>query len=303
MSGGSKVIENRSLGSRAFDVFNLIFLVILTLLCLVPLWYTLMLALSEKEAVQAGIVSVYPIGFNLYSFDSILSDSAFFRSLWVSVQRVVCGAVLTMLVLSLAAYPLSRTSKQFPGRNVLMWTFIFCLLFNGGLIPWYITMRSYNLMDSVWGLALAGGVPIFNLILITNFIKNLPEELEEAAKIDGAGPWRVLFQILLPLLKPVLATVLLFTMVGHWNEFLQGMVLSTQADSYPLQTYIQQLVVSASLENLSNLSLEELDRASKLNNDSLNAAKIFVAMIPVLLIYPFLQRYFVKGITLGSVKG
>ncbi|WP_028611726.1 carbohydrate ABC transporter permease [Paenibacillus harenae] len=297
------MIENRSLGSKAFDVFNLIILISLTLLSLLPLWYTLMVALSEKEAVQAGIVSVYPIGFNLYSFDAILSDSGFFKAFWVSIQRVVLGAAFTMLVLSLAAYPLSRTSRQFPGRNLLMWAFIFCLLFNGGLIPWFITMRNYNLMDSIWGLVLSGGIPIFNMILITNFIKNLPEELEEAAKIDGAGPWRVLYQVLLPLLKPVLATVLLFTMVGHWNEFFQGMVLSTQMDSYPLQTYIQQLVVSASLENLANLSLEELDRATKLNNGSLNAAKIFVAIIPVMLIYPFLQRYFVKGITLGSVKG
>ena len=186
--------ENRSLGSKAFDVFNLIFLLILTLLCLLPLWYTLMIALSDKAAVQAGIVSVYPIGFNLYSFQAILADSGFFRSFWVSVERVVLGAGLTMLVLSLAAYPLSRTSKQFPARNLLMWVFVFCMLFNGGLIPWFITMRSYNLMDSVWGLALAGGVPIFNLILVTNFIKNLPEELEEAARIDGAGPWIVMLQ-------------------------------------------------------------------------------------------------------------
>ncbi len=297
------MIEDRSLGSRAFDVINLFILIILTLACLLPLWYTLMLALSEKEAVQAGIVSLYPVGFNFYSFDAILSDTKFFRSFWVSIERVVLGAAFTMLVLSLAAYPMSRTGRQFPGRNLLMWVFVFCLLFNGGLIPWYITMRNYNLLDSVWGLVLSGGVPIFNLILMTNFIKNLPEELEEAARIDGAGPWRFMFQVLLPLLKPVLATVLLFTMVGHWNDFFSGLVLSTQEKNYPLQTYIQQLVVSANQANVANLSLEELGRISKLNNDSLNAAKIFVAMIPVMVIYPFLQRYFVKGITLGSVKG
>nr|WP_255570550.1 carbohydrate ABC transporter permease [Cohnella sp. CFH 77786] len=278
-------------------------LLVVTLLCLLPIWYCLMIALSEKAAVQAGRVSFYPIGFNLYSFQEILSDPKFFLSLWVSFQRVLLGAAFTMLVLSLAAYPLSKTSKQFPGRNLLMWVFVFCMLFNGGLIPWFITMRNYNLLDSVWGLVLCGGVPIFNLILITNFIKNLPEEMEEAAKIDGAGPWRFMFQVLLPLLKPVLATVLLFTMVGYWNDFFQGMVLSTREESYPLQTYIQQLVVSTNLQNLANMSVEQLNRMSKLNNDSLNAAKIFVAMIPVLLIYPFLQRYFVKGITLGSVKG
>ena len=158
-------------------------------------------------------------------------------------------------------------------------------------------------MDNIWGLVLCGGVPIFNLILVMNFVKNLPEELEEAAKIDGAGPWRYLVSILLPLLKPVLATVVLFTIVGYWNDFFQGMVLSTREESYPLQTYIQQLVVSTNLQQMSSMSLEQMNRMSKLNNESLNAAKIFVAMIPVLIIYPFLQRYFVKGITLGSVKG
>jgi multiple sugar transport system permease protein/putative aldouronate transport system permease protein len=262
-----------------------------------------MISLSEKAAVQAGNVSVFPIGFNLYSFESILSDPRFFQAVWVSVQRVVIGSIFTMAVLVLAAYPLSKSNRVMPGRTFTMWAFVFAMLFNGGLVPWFLTMKAYNLLDSIWGLVLAGGVPIFNLILIINFIKNLPEELEEAAKIDGAGPWRYLFEVLLPLLKPVLATVLLFTMVGHWNEFFQGMVLSTQETSYPLQTYIQQLVVATNLENLATLSVEQMNRLLKLNNESLNAAKIFIAMIPVLIVYPFLQRYFVKGITLGSVKG
>ncbi len=293
----------KSLGSKVFDSFNVGFLILITLTCLLPIWYTLMISLSEKAAVQAGLVSVYPIGFNLFSFQAILSEPKFFNSIFVSFQRVIVASAITMAALVMAAYPLSKSSKQFPGRNALMWLFVFAMLFNGGLIPWFLTLKSYHLMDSILGLALAGGVPIFNLILITNFIKNLPEELEEAAKIDGAGPWRFLVDILLPLLKPVLATVLLFTLVGHWNDFFQGMILSTREESYPLQTYIQQMVVSTNLQNMATMTVEQLNRMSKLNNDSLNAAKIFIAMIPVLLIYPFMQRYFVKGITLGSVKG
>lgn len=297
------MVENRSLGSRLFDYTNVVVLILLTLACLLPLWYTLMISFSEKEAVQAGYVSVYPIGFNLLSYKKILSETRFFDSLWVSTQRVALGAAFTMIVLVLMAYPLSKTSREMPGRNFIMWTLVFCMLFNGGLIPWYITMKNYGLFDSVWGLVLCGGVPIFNLILIINFIKNLPQELEEAAMVDGAGPWRYLTSILIPLIKPVLATVLLFTMVAHWNDFFQGMILSTQEKSYPLQTYIQQLVVAINAENFANLSLEQKEEMMKLNNESLNAAKIFIAMMPILIIYPFLQKYFVKGITLGSVKG
>lgn len=297
------MVEQRTLGSRFFDIFNLVFLLFMTLLCLLPIWYCLMIALSDKAAVQAGNVFLYPIGLNFYSFQVILSEPKFFRAIWVSFERVILGSAFTMTALVLAAYPLSKTTKQFRGRNVLMWIFVFCMLFNGGLIPWFITMKNYNLMDNIWGLVLCGGVPIFNLILVTNFIKNLPEELEEAARMDGAGPWRYLWSILLPLLKPVLATVALFTVVGYWNDFFQGMVLSTREESYPLQTYIQQLVVSTNLQQMASMTVEQMNRMSKLNNESLNAAKIFVAMIPVLIIYPFLQRYFVKGITLGSVKG
>lgn len=297
------MITDKSLGSKIFDICNLIFLIIVALICLLPLWHCLMLALSSKNAVQAGMVSVYPIGFNLLSFKTILTDTAFFSALWVSIKRVVLGCIVTMVTLVLAAYPLSKTSKEFPGRTFVMWIFIFCMLFSGGLVPWYLTVKKYGLIDSVWGLVLCGGVPVYNLTLLVNFIKNLPEELEEAAKIDGAGPWRYLTEILIYLLKPVLATILLYTIVAHWNDFFQGMILSTKLENYPLQTYVQQMVVSTNLQNMSSMSIEQLDNMSKLNNDSLNAAKIFVTMIPVLIVYPFLQRYFVKGITLGSVKG
>ena len=155
-------------------------------------------------------------------------------------------------------------------------------------------------MDSIWGLVLGTGLQVFNVILAVNFFKNLPPELEEACYIDGGGPWRNLISICIPLAKPMVATIALFTMVMYWNEFFQGMVLSTRQSSYPLQTYIQQMVVTL---DYSTMNVDQIAQAMKLNNLSLDSAKIFIAMIPVLIIYPFLQRYFVEGITLGSVKG
>lgn len=294
------MIENRTLGSKIFDVINVIIMIICALLCIVPVWYVICVSLSSKEAVNAGLVSFWPVGFNLFSYQKILGESDFFRSFWVSIQRVLLGTGVSMFCILLAAYPLSRTSKQFPKRSIFMWILVFCMLFNGGTVPWYITMKSYGLVDNIWGLVLGMGLNVYNLILAVNFFKNLPAELEEAALVDGAGPWKCLTSIFIPLAKPVIATIALFTIVQYWNEFFQGMVLSTNQSNYPLQTYIQQLVVNY---DFSTMNVEQIAQVQKLNNQSLDAAKIVIAMIPVLAVYPFLQKYFVSGITLGSVKG
>ena len=286
-------IKDNSMGSKIFDAVNVIVLVMIGLLCLLPLWYVLCISLSSKDAVNAGLVSFWPVGFNINSYQKIIGEGAFFRAFWNSVCRVVLGTLVSLGCILMAAYPLSRTKTQFPKRNLFMWLLIFCMLFNGGTVPWYLTMRNYKLIDNIWGLVLAGGLPVYNVILAMNFFKNLPSELEEAALVDGAGPWRIWASIYVPLAKPSIATITLFTIVGYWNEFFQE-------TSYPLQTYIQQMVVTL---DYSTMNVEQIAAASKLNNQSLDAAKIFIAMIPVLVVYPFLQKYFVKGITLGSVKG
>lgn len=293
------MVIHKTPGEKAFDIFNLILLILISLLCFLPLWYVLCVSFSDKASVNAGIISFWPIGFNTLSYQRILEESAFFRSFWISVQRVVLGTAVSISTLLLMAYPLSRTKKQFPHRNLFMWALIFCMLFNGGTVPWYLTIRSYHLIDSIWALVLAGGLPVFNVILVVNFFRNLPPALEEAAYVDGAGPWRIFLRIYLPLSGPVIATVVLFTMVGYWNEFFQGLVLTTRQENYPLQTYIQQLVVSV---NMQTMNEEQIKLTAQLNNKSLDGAKIFIAMIPILAIYPFLQKFFVTGITLGSVK-
>ena len=205
-----------------------------------------------------------------------------------------------MIVLTLSClYPLSKPSSEYRPKNVIMWIVVFCMLFNGGTIPWYITMVNYGMIDSMIGLILCGGVPVFNLILLINFYRGLPRELMEAAQIDGAGVWTILFRVVIPCSVPILATLVLFTSVGYWNEYFQGLVLSSNESHYPLQTYIKQMVVNI---QTTNLSMDQIEKMDQLSNKSLNAAKVFIAMIPMLLVYPFLQKYFISGIMLGAVK-
>lgn len=294
------MVETKTVGSRVFKVINVIILSILAFSCFYPLWYTLCVSLSSKLAADGGLVTIYPIGTNLASYSLIMGDGAFWNSFWISVQRVVLGTLWTMVVIIMMAYPLSKNHREYKPRNILMWVLIFCMLFNGGTIPWFITVRNYNLIDTLAALIFAGSVPVFNVILLMNFFRNLPGDLEEAARVDGAGPWRILWQIVVPCSVPVIATVVLFTSVGYWNEYFQGLVLMNKESNYPLQTYIRQITVQIPVGV--TLTTEQYQQLNQNSNKALEAAKVFIAMIPMLMIYPFLQKYFVTGITLGAVK-
>ncbi len=295
------MVRDKTLSSKVFEAALLIILIAITLTCILPIWYTLALSLSSKTAAAAGVVWLWPVDINIRSYMQLLNDKQFFVSFWTSFQRVVLGAGLNYIVVALMAYPLSKTVKDFKLRNVIMWLTVFTLLFNGGLIPLYLTIKGYGLLNSIWALVLVGGAQtiVFNIILTVNFFRNIPKELDEAALVDGAGPWYMLFKLYIPLAVPVLATVTLFSIVYHWNEFLYGLIFMTRQEYYPLQTYIQQLVVSL---DPSTMTEEQYKRMSEMSNRTLDAAKIFIAMIPVLIVYPFLQKYFIHGITLGSVK-
>lgn len=287
------------MGSKVFKIFLYILMAVLAISCLYPIWYAFCLSISSKAASNSGMVTLYPVGFTLRSYKEIMGDWKFFNSFLVSIQRTVLGTATSLLVMILMGYPLSKTRRQFKLRNALMWLLLFCMVFNGGTIPWYITMVKYKLIDNIWGLVLCGGLPVFNTILVMNFFRNLPQELEEAAVVDGAGPWRILFTIVVPCSVPVLATIVLFTGVAYWNEFFQGLVLSSSDRNYPLQTYIQQMVVNV---QATNMTTDQAKLMNELSNKSLDAAKVFIAMIPMLIVYPLLQRYFITGIMLGAIK-
>lgn len=281
-------------------IYLIVFL--LGLICLLPLLNILALSFSSSDAAAANIVGFVPVKFTTAAYEKILEDRQFWRSFGISVVRVALQLVLNLVLLVMMAYPLSKTEREFKGRNTYMNLLIFAMLFSGGMIPSYLVVKNLGLINTVWSLVLPGAVPIFSVIMVMNFFIGVPKSLEEAAVIDGATPMEVLTKVYIPCSKPVIATVALFSIVGSWNDFFGGLIYMTRVANYPLQTYIQSL--SVNLEDIlhSGGSLSTLVNAMEVSKQNLNAAKIVVSVVPLLLIYPVLQKYLITGIVMGSVK-
>lgn len=295
------MIRSKGFGSKLADSFIYVILIFVTFLCLAPLLNTVAISFSDKASAAGNMVYFWPVNFNLTSYTTLLGEKQFFVSFGNSVLRVILGTTLNMVLTILMAYPLSKQVRSFKHRNIYMWFIVFTMLFNGGLIPWYLTVKNLHLLNSTVGMVLAAGaVPVFNVILLMNFFRSVPKSLEEAAIVDGAGPWYTLIKIFIPISLPPIATVMLFAIVYHWNDFFNALVLMSSPSKYPLQTYIQQLTVQINPLTLSNP--DELKRFSELSNRTFNGAKIVISTIPLLIIYPFLQKYFITGIVMGSVK-
>ena len=286
---------------KAADAIIVVLVGCLGIVCLIPILNSLALSLSDKAIVEAGSVFLVPRRINLTSYDIILEDRQFFRSFLISIERVVLGGIINFVITLLMAYPLSKDRSVFRAREVYLYLLLVTMLFSGGLIPIYMVVNAVGIMDTIWALVLPGAVPVFNVIIMMNFFRQVPKELEEAATVDGARHAIILVKVYLPLSVPSVATVTLFSMVGHWNAFFDGLIYMNSPRDYPLQTYIQTLVLGQ--HDFTRLTVEEIKRISQTSSKTLNNAKIIVSMIPMVMVYPFLQRYFVKGLVLGSVKG
>ncbi|WP_127533384.1 carbohydrate ABC transporter permease [Paenibacillus kobensis] len=289
---------HKTLSYRVFTVFNTIGLLLLSIACIVPLIHVLAVSFSAKSAADANLVSLLPVDFTTEAYKKTIDNPLFLHSIWVSVKRTVIGTALTLLLAFLAAYPLSKENSEFKGRSVYAWLFIFAMVFNGGLVPFYIVMQKLHLIGSFWALVLPGAVNIYLTILMMNFFRAVPKELQEAAMIDGAGHFRTLFAIFLPVSTPAIATLGLFSIVFHWNSWFDGLLYTTNSHQFPLATFLQTVIIT---RDLSSMSLDPTSLAL-ISQKTVNAAQIFIGAMPVLLVYPFLQRFFVKGLVLGSVK-
>ncbi|MFC3800506.1 carbohydrate ABC transporter permease [Cohnella sp. GCM10012308] len=289
-----------SLSGRLFNGFNAVVLVLLALLCLLPLVQVLAVSLSSSTAASAGAVKLWPVDLTFESYKFVLGKPEFPRAFWISLERVLLGATINMLLTITLAYPLSKEPAAFRGRTVYVWFFVLTMLVGGGLIPWYLVIKAAGLLGSIWALVLPGAVNVFNVVLLLNFFRGLPKELEEAAFVDGAGHWTILWKLFVPLSMPALATLILFTVVGHWNSWFDGLILMNTPEKYPLQSYLQTVVIN---RDLSLITMADAATLSQVSDRTLKGAQIFLAALPIICVYPFLQRFFIKGVVVGSVKG
>lgn len=292
------MIKSKTIGGKTADILIYLTVIFMTMCCLFPLLNMVAISFSDKAAASANMVGLVPVDFTTSAYKTLLGESQFWVSFWISIKRVFLGTIINMILTILLAYPLSKSKREFKGHDVYMYIVIFAMLFSGGMIPIYLTIKSYGLLNSIWALILPGAVPVFNVILLMNFFKGVPKSLEEAAAIDGASKLTILLKIYLPISMPALATIILFCIVNHWNDFFSGLVYMNKTSMYPLQTYIQQLSVDMSQIT----DPEQLKRFAQVSNKTLDAAKIVVSTIPLLIIYPFLQKYFVSGIVIDAVK-
>ncbi|WP_128099840.1 carbohydrate ABC transporter permease [Paenibacillus sp. DCT19] len=284
--------------NRVFDIVNITFISLFVIFCLAPFLHTIAISLSSNRAITSGEVTIFPKEFNWDAYIQVFSDQSMIYSLGFTSVLTVATTVLCMLFTLAAAYPL--TKKKLKGRKLFMYVIIITMFFSGGMIPEYLLIRDLNLLNSVWALILPGLVSPFNLIILISFFRGIPESLEESAEIDGSSHVHTLFKIILPLSMPVLATLALFYAVGRWNGFQDSLLYINDPKLYPLQLKLFQMVQN---NMVSELTLMEGANRAPLTPESLKAATVVFATVPILLVYPWLQKYFVSGAMLGAVKG
>jgi putative aldouronate transport system permease protein len=302
-NSGSQIKDSSS--RKVFLVGNTIFLLLMSFICIAPFINLLAISFSNKIAVAGGDVTFFPIGFTTVAYDFITNTSKFTDSLLISIQRAAIGVPVNLLLIILTAYPLSKSKEDFRARGFFSWFFVVTILFNAGLIPTYMVVKSVGLVNSIWSLVLPGAVPVFSMLVVMNYMRSLPKELEEAAYIDGANHNQTLLKVILPVCAPTIATVALFSFVAHWNSWFDGMLYMNDIKRYPLQSYLQTVVVNPEefLKNNTDMSGNLSKYLALVSGRTTTAAQMFLAMIPILLVYPWLQKYFTTGLVMGSVKG
>ena len=290
------MITNRS--TKIVDFILAAILFVIVVVCLVPMLHVLATSLSANHAILSRRVGIWPIGWNPQSYEAVFSDRSMINSLGFTAMVTLVFTACSMIMTTMAAYPLSKSHLK--GRSFFLIIILITMFFQGGMIPDYLLVRNLGLLNSVGALVLPQIISAYNMIILKTFFQNLPDSLEESARIDGASYLTILWKIAVPLSKPVLATLSLFYAVWRWNGFQDALLYITQPDKFPIQLKLYQIVFARMAVDISQ---NEGLMGSNLLPESLKAASVMFATVPILLVYPWLQRYFISGIMIGAVKG
>lgn len=291
----------RSRSSKVFDAFNALILLLLSFITLYPLYYLVIVSISDGFYVSRNMVYWYPMGVNVDVYKSILGHSHFMQAYGNTIVYTVIGTAINLVMTILCAYPLSR--RELYGRGIFTALITFTMFFNGGLIPLFLQVTNLGLRNTMWALLLPSTISTYNMIVMRSFFQNIPSELHESAYLDGANDIKVLLWIILPLSGAMITTMTLFYAVGHWNNFFSALIYLDNREKYPLQLLLRNIVIQGESTDMLNYAGTAGDNASMVVTQNYKYAAIVVAVLPILIVYPFMQRYFAKGVMIGSIKG
>lgn len=292
----------KSVGRKVYEVINVIILILVSFVMLYPFYYCIIASLSDNASVLAGRIGLWPIGTNIKSYKLVFGYEAVFHAYGNTILYTVLGTAISLILTVLGAYPLSR--KDFYGRGVLTVFFSFTMFFSGGLIPTFLVVNALGMYNTIWAVVVPSAVSTMNMIIMRTFFQGIPDALEEAAVVDGATEMQTLRKIILPLSLPSIMTIGLFYAVGQWNSWFSAMIYLQDSKKYPLQLVLRQIVLQNQVNEIIGTMAGSLtEDATQMVSENIKYTVIIVAVFPILCVYPFVQKYFVKGVMVGSIKG
>lgn len=289
-------VMKKDVDGRLFDLINVIILIIFTILIIVPLWNVLISSFASGQALARGNFIFWPDELSLENYKAVFRDRSMIRAFFVSVAKTVIGVLTHVFFCAMMAFAMSKANLK--GRKLYSTMGIITMFFSGGMIPTYLLIRELGLLNSFWVYIIPALLSYYDVIILMNFFRNVPDSLEESAMIDGAGYWRVFLQIILPLSKPALATIALFNGVNQWNDFMTARIYITDKTLYPLQMKLYEIIVQSQTQGMQNIGTAVAQSTTK----GVQLATIVMTTIPILLIYPLLQKHFISGMMVGAVK-
>lgn len=284
-------------GEKAFNVFNLILMTLISFLCVYPIWYVVVNSFNDAKDAMLGGIYFWPRIFSIENYKTVFETAGVFQSFFITIMRTLVGTISSVFFTAMVAYALSK--QKLVGRKVYMAIGLITMFFNGGMIPTFLLFKGLHLLDSFWVFIIPALFSFYNLLIFNSFFGEIPAALEESAQIDGAGVFKIFLKIVLPLSKPVLATIALFNGVFHWNDYFAGVIYINNRNLEPIQTYLYRIIAEANSQQMLSSSVNITRNTT---SSSIKLATMVITTIPIVCVYPFLQKYFVKGMMIGAVK-